>query len=1004
MRITFPAGRFALPALLFAVLLLSQNRAAAQYYTLGNDSASAKWSVIQGDTYKVIYPQQTDSLARRYLYLFEKLRHTNLTGLKIESPKMPIILHPYTTTSNATVVWAPKRMEIFTSPPATGGYAQNWETQLALHEGRHLGQMQHYTKGVFSFFNILFGEQSLALGIGFYPSVWLLEGDAVLNETDFSNAGRGRSGEFLIYYRTAFLQGDIRSYDHWRYGSYRHYAPNKYAFGYMLASMMRYSSGNYYATGDAMNIQVKRWWDFFGVWNTSFIRATGYTPRKHWRFLTPFMSEVWQKDYLSKGPYHIAEPLLAKEPRIYTDYTDIIPTKKGIIATKSGYHDSRTLVSIDSHGKERRIRPFAYTTSDIISDGDSTLIWAETVPDLRWELQNYSIIRSYNLNTGKIRDITSRTKYFNPALSADGQSLYVVEYPIGGGSRLVQLDKKEGHMTKSIPAPPGGQITEVAQIGNLLYALIITESGMGLYRTEVLKDDGIWYNEIPDQHKYIQNLTVNGKSLYFTSDLDGLVNSYIYHPDIKLMRKLTNSRFGAKYPYIDNDSGCLYWADFGLKGYHPVSAPLDSLDWRVADFDKPFVNSIAEHLSRQARLNTEPLSEEEDAALKARIDSIPAQKYKKLPHLLRIHSWAPFYANINRIMNMSYEHFYQLVSAGATVISQNDLSTATMQLGYSYHKGFHSGHLNFNYSGLYPVFEVAVDYNDRYRTNTTIEEVHHNLQSQITELDDEEPISGEIYPIRYTIDSTDIPSWDVSLRTYVPLNLSKSGWNSGLIPQLRYDFSNDKYSLFGHKSIYRHSLTYGVRYYKMLPNPKSRLFPKWGFGVELSGAYSYGPHNSSGNIAYVYTYGYLPGIFNNQGIKLSAAYQKQFNKRAFGYLPNLASMPRGFSSIVLMDYAKFTADYAIPIYLGDVTWPWLYYLKRLQIIPFGDFAINRASWHPQNGVIKPVDQKYLYSYGVDVLVNAHLLRIGSELSFGFRYARTSVGTNYWNALFSTGLF
>jgi hypothetical protein len=559
-------------------------------------------------------------------------------------------------------------------------------------------------------------------------------------------------------------------------------------------------------------------------------------------------------------------------------------------------------------------------------------------------------------------------------------------------------------MTKSIPAPPGGQITEVAQIGNLLYALIITESGMGLYRTEVLKDDGIWYNEIPDQHKYIQNLTVNGKSLYFTSDLDGLVNSYIYHPDIKLMRKLTNSRFGAKYPYIDNDSGCLYWADFGLKGYHPVSAPLDSLDWRVADFDKPFVNSIAEHLSRQARLNTEPLSEEEDAALKARIDSIPAQKYKKLPHLLRIHSWAPFYANINRIMNMSYEHFYQLVSAGATVISQNDLSTATMQLGYSYHKGFHSGHLNFNYSGLYPVFEVAVDYNDRYRTNTTIEEVHHNLQSQITELDDEEPISGEIYPIRYTIDSTDIPSWDVSLRTYVPLNLSKSGWNSGLIPQLRYDFSNDKYSLFGHKSIYRHSLTYGVRYYKMLPNPKSRLFPKWGFGVELSGAYSYGPHNSSGNIAYVYTYGYLPGIFNNQGIKLSAAYQKQFNKRAFGYLPNLASMPRGFSSIVLMDYAKFTADYAIPIYLGDVTWPWLYYLKRLQIIPFGDFAINRASWHPQNGVIKPVDQKYLYSYGVDVLVNAHLLRIGSELSFGFRYARTSVGTNYWNALFSTGLF
>lgn len=1001
MKTTSPAGRFALITLLFTALLLSQNRAAAQYFTLGNDPSHAKWSFIQGDTYKVIYPQQTDSLARRYLYLFEKHQRTNLTGLKMESPRVPLILHPYTTTSNATVVWAPKRVEIFTSPPATGGYAQNWETQLALHEGRHLGQMQHYTKGVFSFFHLLLGEQSIALGVGFYPSVWLLEGDAVLNETDFSSAGRGRDGEFLMYYRTAFLQGDIRSYDHWRYGSYRHYAPNKYAFGYMLASMMRYTSGNYYATGDAMSVQVKRWWDFFGVWNTSFIRATGRTPRKHWRFLTSHMSEVWEKDYLSRAPYHIAEPALAKEPRIYTGYTDILPTENGIIATKSGYHDSRTLVHIDFFGKERIIRPFAATTSNIISDGENTLIWAETVPDARWELQNFSIIRSYDLTSGKIRNITSKTKYFNPALSADKQSLFAVEYPIEGGSRLVQLDKRKGDVKKIIPAPNGGQITQVAPIGDLLYALIITESGMGLYKTDLSIGDGVWHNEIPDQHKYIQDLSSTGGNLYFTSDLDGLVNSYLYEPDLKLLRKLTNSRFGARYPHIDTQSGRLYWADFGLKGYQPVSAPLDSLDWRVADFEKPFVNDIAEHLSRQARLHTTPLSAEEDAALKARIDSIPAQEYKKASHLMRIHSWAPFYANINRIMTMSYEHFYQLVSAGATLISQNNLSTATMQLGYSYHKGFHSGHLNFNYSGFYPVFEVAIDYNDRHRTNTVIEEMHHYRTLQPG---DTKAIPGEVYPIRYTIDTTDIPSWDVSLRTYIPLNLSKSGWISGLIPHFRFDFSNDKYALYGFKGVYRRSITYGLRYYRMLPNPKSRLFPKWGIGMQLSGSFSRGPHNSSGNLIYVNTYGYLPGVLSGQGLKLSAAYQKQFTKRVFGYLPNLASMPRGFKSIVLMDYVKFTADYAIPIYLGDVTWPWLYFLKRLQVIPFGDFAINSAAWHPQNGILKPVDHKYLYSYGVDVLVNAHLLRIGSELSFGFRYARTSLGDDYWNVLFSTDLF
>ena len=437
----------------------------------------------------------------------------------------------------------------------------------------------------------------------------------------------------------------------------------------------------------------------------------------------------------------------------------------------------------------------------------------------------------------------------------------MVEYPIGGGSQLVQIDKKEGFVIKRIPAPPGGQITEIAQIGDSLYALIITESGMGIYWTGISSDNGVWHNEIPDQHRYIQDLTVSGNSLCFTSDLDGLVNSYIYNPDLKLMRKLTNSRFGAKYPHIDNNSGRLYWADFGLKVTNPYgSTGFTGHNWQIL---KPFIN-ISEHLT-PGKTQYRTLSEEEDAALKARID-LPAKIIKTATCLE--FTLGSFLCYINRIMNMSYEHFYQLVSVGATVVSKR--SEHCHYAARIFATRFHSGHLNFNYSGLYPVLEIAVDYNDRHRTNTTIEEVHHH-QTILPAHPGVMP--GEVYPIRHTIDTTDIPSWDVSLRTYVPLNLSKSGWNSGLIPQLRYDFSNDKYSLFGHKGIYRQSLTYGVRYYKMLPNPKSRLFPKWGFGVQVSGAYSHGPHNSSGNIAYFYTYGYLPGILNNQGIKLSAAYQ-----------------------------------------------------------------------------------------------------------------------------------
>ena len=130
-------------------------------------------------------------------------------------------------------------------------------------------------------------------------------------------------------------------------------------------------------------------------------------------------------------------------------------------------------------------------------------------------------------------------------------------------------------------------------------------------------------------------------------------------------------------------------------------------------------------------------------------------------------------------------------------------------------------------------------------------------------------------------------------------------------------------------------------------------------------------------------------------------------------------MPRGYKQMPLTDYAKFTADYGIFIYLGDVTWPWLYYLSRMQIVPFADFAINRSGVYSvkeiegqsfidrlihgktEFGHIIPGAQnpKYLYSYGADILVSGHFFRIGSEITIGVRYARTGEGRNTWQVIF-----
>ena len=48
-------------------------------------------------------------------------------------------------------------------------------------------------------------------------------------------------------------------------------------------------------------------------------------------------------------------------------------------------------------------------------------------------------------------------------------------------------------------------------------------------------------------------------------------------------------------------------------------------------------------------------------------------------------------------------------------------------------------------------------------------------------------------------------------------------------------------------------------------------------------------------------------------------------------------------------------------------------------------------------------KKMMWSYGADALIDAHILRIGSQLSFGARFARTAEGDNYIGLLFSTKL-
>ena len=74
------------------------------------------------------------------------------------------------------------------------------------------------------------------------------------------------------------------------------------------------------------------------------------------------------------------------------------------------------------------------------------------------------------------------------------------------------------------------------------------------------------------QHQSISGLKAYKDHLYFSSDLDGVLNIYRYDLGTDSLLKMTNSGYGADFPYFDPSGKTLYYCEYGPEGYRPVKA------------------------------------------------------------------------------------------------------------------------------------------------------------------------------------------------------------------------------------------------------------------------------------------------------------------------------------------------------------------------------------------------------------------------------------------------
>lgn len=980
------------------VTVLIPFTASAQFYLTGDDPGKLKWYSIETDNFSIIYPEGSDSLARVYGYSLEKFRIpvSRSTGY-LNKGRMPVVMHAYNA-ANGSVAWAPKRMDLFTIPSPYAPEPMPWSTMLSVHEGRHVTQMQFGMTKAQKPFGWAFGEMWNILVSLIYPGLSNIEGDAVIAETALTNSGRGRTADFLNYYKVAFDNGDFRRWDQWRLGSQRRYAPDHYALGYLTIGGFRYLYDCPEFMKEAYELSARRPYNLAAFYTTT-KRLTGKRYEEAFQEVCHTMHDIWKAEAETRAPFIPMEPV-SKEPRLYTDYQGTTVLDGIVYSIKSGHETTPLLVSIDADGKEKVISRFAYETSGLkTSESLKRLYWSEGSTDARWSLKSRSGIRYINLDTKGKRTLTRKgALLYNPDINPSSNFVASVEYRPDGSSFISVVNGVSGEQIALVKGPEGVQLVETTWIADEVFATGINDGGYGVYRYS----DGKWSVVLQPQPVKIKDFQAYGDEIMLTCDRTGVNELYHLDPSTGSLRQKTVTRYGASDFSYDDKGEYLYYSSQTVKGMKIFRTAVEDLVDREADFSQKHTWTLAEALAQQETALAKAQGYD-SAVSEVAVNFSQPRRYRKFPHMFNVHSWAPLYVNVDNIMNMSYDYSWQAASLGATAIMQNRLSNASGEFGYSAHKDpydpsrwRHSGHARFTYSGWYPVFELSVDFNDR--------------------------AARQFSPTAYLMEkgaglslesrSLDTPYIEGRISMYIPWSFSSGGWYRGFIPRLSYRISNDmfntamtvmdsqdaftytengefgktefysfKYSTEG-KNSFRHSLNGSLRAYTVLSTPNSAVYPKWGIGVEAGASGNLESASYLSPMGYGYVYGYVPGIIPTHGIKLTAMHQVKLSDAPFGQaVVNI--MPRGLSSnsailswlaVRNTQMTKVTADYAFPIFIGDLAIGGNFFsIKRLVVNPHFDYTFAGGYG--------------LFSAGAELILDMNsILTLEWPCSFGITYS------------------
>lgn len=638
-----------------------------------------KWQTIETPHFSIHYHQGENDIAQLTANLAEEI-HSNLSTFlpwKLKG-KTQIILVDNTDIANGYATAFPyNTIGIYLTAPSgeslIGNY-DHWLKMVLTHEYTHILHLD-MVSGLPKLGRSIFGRIPLCFP-NFFQPLWMIEGLAVLSETDFTTQGRGRAVDWEMLIKTACLEDKFLSQDR--------------ATGPLVA----WPGGNsYYLYGNKFLKYLK---DKYGI-----EKIIEVNQRNRGIIIPYIMTDFIFKKVYGKGTKTLWKEWQQEITKNYKDEKKLI-SQQGISLSKQltnrGFYingprfspDGKKIAysEINAHGFPK-IKIYDLTTKKDKSATErylgNYLDWTKNGQGLIFSQIEYyknfyllSDLYLYQLKEKKIKRLTKGLRAKDPDISPQNDKIVMVINNLGKnnlaisnieGSDIKFLTKNKNFIQYSSPrwSPDGERI-----------AVSVGREG-GYWDIYIFSERGEVITKITDDRARDLSpcWSPDGNYIVFSSDRSGIFNLYAYFFADKKIYQITNVLTGTFQPDISPEGDKIAFVSYSSQGYDLHLINFSPEHWKTAS---PYQDSYPKYQPITLKKKYTP------------------HKYNPFSTLLP-RFWMPFYRDGDLEIQPG------IITFGYDVLEKHLYS---LEAYYGLDSGKYSYFLNYIYDGLYPTFSLGL--------------------------------------------------------------------------------------------------------------------------------------------------------------------------------------------------------------------------------------------------------------------------------------------------------